>query len=85
MKTVVLDGSTNLTKKIDGDLSLNTNMDGQAGTYIAVGTTHIEPLTVTENGTYMAPIGAYNPVIVDVPIPPNYGLITWNGSVLRVS
>lgn len=34
----------------------------------------INPLSVTENGTYKAPLGVrgYNPVIVDVPIPEGY-------------
>ena len=46
----------------------------------------MEQLNVTENGTYNSVAGrAYNRVVVDVPIPSNYGLITYNGSYLMVS
>lgn len=46
----------------------------------------IEPLSITENGTYVAPINkAYSPIIVNVPVPSNYGLITYNGHGITVS
>lgn len=40
-------------------------------------------LEIRENGTYN--VSPYAEVDVSVPIPSNYGLITWNGSILTVS
>lgn len=43
-------------------------------------------LDVSENGVYKAKDGyGYTKVTVDVPIPSNYGLITYNGSIITVS
>lgn len=45
-----------------------------------------DELSVTENGTYNAREGyGYTRVTVDVPIPSNYGLITYDGSIITVS
>ena len=45
-----------------------------------------DELSVTENGTYNARDGyGYTRVTVDVPIPSNYGLITYDGSIITVS
>lgn len=45
-----------------------------------------DTLSVTENGVYNARNGyGYTRVSVNVPIPSNYGLITYNGSYIQVS
>jgi hypothetical protein len=98
-------------QKVGGGLATYTENGG--------GAVAIEPLSVTENGTYTAPIDtAYSPVTVNIqpelqskevtptqstqtvtpdsgydglssvvvnPIPNNYGLITYNGSILTIS
>lgn len=40
-------------------------------------------LSITANGTH--DVSAYASAVVDVPVPSNYGLVTWDGAVLRVS
>ena len=40
-------------------------------------------LAISENGTYN--VATFAEVAVDIPIPSNYGLITWDGSTLTVS
>ena len=45
-----------------------------------------DAISITENGVYNAPGGyGYTRVTVNVPIPSNYGLITYNGSYITVS
>ena len=84
------DGSFDIGITLDGELSTPTTINGELGVYQKVwaeetydGATVVTPSqeqqvlptagkTVTEN-------------IVVNPIPQNYGLITWDGSVLRVS
>lgn len=54
---------------IDGDMSLTSTIDGEGGAYIRLGQNPvIEPLNVTENGTYEVPEGVdgFNPVRVDI-------------------
>lgn len=86
----IVDGEVDLTNSIDGDLSLLNRIDGQTSEVIRVsqnlyyqGQYNFTPtqstqiiecaeLTMTQNVTIN-------------PIPNNYGLITWNGSFLRVS
>ena len=55
---------------IDGDMSLTTTIDGEGGAFIRLGQNPvIEPLNVTENGTYEVPEGVdgYSPVTVALP------------------
>ena len=57
---------------IDGDMSLTSTIDGEGGAYIRLGQNPVvEPLNVTENGTYAVPedVDGYSPVTVDVPLP----------------
>lgn len=89
---VVLDGELSLELNLDGDVSLDLQMDGTADKVIRVsdfmypiyeGVTEITPsdhpqILSTTNTTVVQDI-------VVGPIPPNYGLITWNGSTLTVS
>ena len=56
---------------IDGDMSLTSTIDGEGGAYIRLGQNPvIEPLEVSENGTYSVPEGVdgFNPVIVDTEV-----------------
>lgn len=53
---------------IDGDMTLTSTIDGEGGAFIRLGQNPvIEPLNVTENGTYSVPDGVegFNPVRVD--------------------
>ena len=55
---------------IDGDMTLTSTIDGEGGAYIRLGQNPvIQPLDVTENGTYEAPEGVegFNPVRVAIP------------------
>lgn len=63
------------------DVQGYVHLSDEQGTHVQV-----DALNVTANGTYTAPNGhAYSPVTVTVPVPSNYGLVTWDGSVLTVS
>lgn len=80
------------TVVLDGALSLTNVIDGQAGTVIKVmehdlpvytGQTEITPSTTEQVLATAEKVVTRN--IVINPIPSNYGLITWNGSILTVS
>ena len=89
---VVLDGELSVSLRLDGELSVNFYLDGTPDKVIRVsdfaypiyeGITEITPssepqILSTTNTTVVQDI-------VVNPIPSNYGLITWNGSVLTVS
>ena len=77
---------------LDGELSLNIPMDGECGVVTKVvehdlpvytGDTEITPST-TEQVLNTADRVVTRNIVIN-PIPPNYGLITWNGSTLTVS
>ena len=88
---VVVDGEVELLNIVDGDISLSERVDGDANIVI-----NIAPTVDTYVGEYeFVPtqseqiISSGNKllehdIIID-PIPSNYGLITWNGTSLRVS
>lgn len=77
---------------LDGELSLNIPMDGEVGIITKVvehdlpvytGETVITPSTTEQVLATAEKVVTRN--IVINPIPSNYGLITWNGSILTVS
>ena len=63
---------------LDGELSLNIQLDGTPD-----GITEITPSQDTQ--ILQTSNKALTRNIVVNPIPSNYGLVTWNGSVLTVS
>ena len=84
--------SPNYKVVLDGELSLNLQMDGEAGTVIKVtghdlpvytGQTEVTPSEETQT-LQTANRTVLQNIIIN-PIPSNYGLITWNGSTLTVS
>ena len=90
--TVVIDGDLLMVTQSDGDLDLDIQQDGEAGEVIKVvdydhpiydGPIEITPSRETQVLETQGKILITN--IVVNPIPKNYGLITWNGSVLTVS
>ena len=90
--TVVIDGDLLMVTQSDGDLDLDIQQDGEAGEVIKVvdydhpiydGPIEITPSRETQVLETQGKILITN--IVANPIPKNYGLITWNGSVLTVS
>lgn len=90
--TVVIDGDLLMVTQNDGDPDLDIQQDGEAGEVIKVvdynhpiydGPIEITPSRETQVLETQEKILITN--IVVNPIPKNYGLITWNGSVLTVS
>lgn len=88
--TVVLDGDVNLLSCIDGDTELVQIRDGDAGIVVLdsaypayTGPTEITPSNETQT-LNTANKSVLENIVVN-PIPDNYGLVTWNGSVLTVS
>ena len=84
--------SPNYKVVLDGELSLNIPMDGEAGTVIKVtehdlpvytGQTEVTPSEETQT-LQTANRTVLQNIIIN-PIPSNYGRITWNGSTLTVS
>ncbi len=84
--------SPNYKVVLDGELSLNIPMDGEAGTVIKVtehdlpvysGQTEITPSEETQT-LQTANMAVLQNIVIN-PIPSNYGKITWNGSTLTVS
>lgn len=77
---------------LDGEMSLRLPLDGQMGVFMVVheaerpyytGPTEITPTEDTQILPTADTIVLEN--ITVNPIPTNYGLITWNGSVITVS
>ena len=87
--TVVIGGETGLVTRIDGTAALKSSQDGETAQYIG-GTPQLEDeIEVTpsaEEQRITPSLGYVGLKAVTVkPIPNNYGLITWNGSILTVS
>ena len=77
---------------LDGELSLNVQIDGESANVIRVrdfvypvyeGATEVTP-SDTMQTLYTANRTLVTDIVIN-PIPSNYGLITWNGSALTVS
>ena len=68
---------------LDGELSLNIPMDGEAGTVIKVTEHEVTPSEETQI-LQTADRTVLQNIVIN-PIPSNYGRITWNGSTLTVS
>lgn len=79
--TVVLDGDIDLIIPLDGEIGVVTNIREALPAYD--GPTEITPTQETQTLATAEKTVLEN--IVINPIPSNYGLITWNGSVLTVS
>lgn len=88
--TVVLDGSCTLELVQDGGTHLVLPNDGEYGEVTKVkaadyytGETTVTPSTETQR---LTTTGLLIPSDVTInPIPPNYGLISWDGRVITVS
>lgn len=87
--TVVIGGETALVKRIDGTAALKSVYDGETAQYIG-GAVQLEDeieVTPTQSTQMIEPSEGYVGLkaVTVKPIPNNYGLITWNGSVLTIS
>lgn len=89
---VVIDGDLSLLIQLDGNLNINLNMDGEPSNVVKIsdyaypvytGATTVTPSAETQ--TLSTTNKTVTADIIINPIPSNYGLITWNGSVLTVS
>ena len=88
--TVVLDGNCAIVLPLSGEMSLTNVIDGESGiiTKVKEGDYYTGPTEVTPSAEEqrLVTTGFIMPEdIVINPIPDNYGLIGWNGSVLTVS
>lgn len=89
--TVVFDGELSLTFHGSAELGLTLPESGESGVFMALrepypaytGPTEITPSSETQ--TLHTTMKSLITDIVINPIPNNYGLITWNGSVITVS
>ena len=88
--TVIIGGEVSLFSSIDGDGNIVTACDGEEGTIMQydshseyVGSYEVTP-SAEEQIIPIANMIASQNIRIN-PIPQNYGLITWNGSVLTVS
>lgn len=86
--TVVIEGEVSLFEWLDGEMCLDTHIEGEIGEFmpivpdVYIGETVVTPNEETQtlytNGKNMP-----SNVIVN-PIPSNYGRIAWNGSTITV-
>lgn len=89
-EVLVHQGDYILIRQMDGDFIITQTMDGEFGRYMAVETAEVydgpTEVTPTESTQVLYTTGLVVPENITVnPIPTNYGLITWNGSVITVS
>lgn len=86
---IVIGGDLSLNTKIEGDAELSIPVDGDPGYHIPLlpdayaGEYHITPSDEVQVIPMQFMMASQN-VTIDA-IPSNYGLISWNGSVLTVS
>lgn len=85
---VVIGGETNLSYKIDGQVSLTTQIDGNAGSYMPIypasytGATEVTPSEETQT-LLTHGLTVVQDIVVN-PIPTNYGRISYSGGILTV-
>ena len=85
---VVIGGETNLVHKIDGQLSLTTQIDGDAGAYMPIypasytGATEVTPSEETQT-LLTHGLTVVQDIVVN-PIPTNYGRITYMAGIITV-
>lgn len=86
-KTVILNGETELTRKIDGTVNLRATIDGQTMAYLGGGALQEIELTPTAEEQRILPDEGYMGIkaITLKAIPNNYGLVTWTGAVLTIT
>lgn len=87
--TVVIGGETGLVTRIDGAASLYTSIDGETAQYIG-GAVQLEDnveVTPSAEEQRIEPAAGFVGIksVTVHPIPSNYGLVTWTGSVLTIS
>ena len=91
-RVVVLAGEVSLASRINGDVDLIARLDGEVDKVISAGSyrppdlqdKEATPSAETQILTADEGYDGLGTVTIN-PIPSNYGLITWNGSVLTVS
>lgn len=86
---IVIGGTISLENTVSGSIDLDICASGQFGMYIAIPPdTYTGLVSVTpSNETQTLPTAGLflsEDITVD-PIPQNYGLIEWNGTVLKIS
>lgn len=87
--TIVIGGDISLENTLDGELTLLNEVDGSPGAFYPLypetyaGATEYTPTAEEQTVECKGLMMPEN--IVIAPIPQNYGLITWNGSILTVS
>lgn len=85
---VVIGGETNLSYKIDGQVSLTTQIDGDAGAYMPIypasytGATEVTPSEETQT-LLTHGLTVVQDIVVN-PIPTNYGRITYSAGIITV-
>lgn len=87
---LVHQGDCKLLNTYDGNIRIAMMLDGEFGQYMAVETAEVytgeTEVTPTEYTQTLYTRGLLVPENITInPIPTNYGLITWNGSVITVS
>ena len=73
----VIHGELSSVGKLSGSFSINSKFSGYHGEYVI--TPNLETQILQTSGKVLSENVVINPV------PNNYGLITWNGSILTVS
>lgn len=89
---VVIDGDLSIVFRLDGDFDITLQADGEPSNVVKISDyaypVYTGPTQVTPSAETQTLSTTNKTVTADIiinPIPSNYGLITWNGSVLTVS
>lgn len=90
MSCCCFDGDLNVIEILDGDAALVEVYDGELSEFVGVENSQVYsgPAEFTPSADaqtiHTAGLLVGEDIIID-PIPSNYGLITWNGSTIKVS